>query len=149
MDFLMQILGSLFPAGLGAAIGTAIGWFFNRRLSKARNGGDVDAAYMDNIQNLRSDLLNSINENRKLYRAIARLDRTVARATTCRHWNDCPIRFELQKSGADGDNLPAPKRQPAKQKRVRAPTGTGTAQRSEDGVPDGDAECYTDRDGLQ
>ena len=61
----MQILGSLFPAGLGAAIGTAIGWFFNRRLSKARNGGDIDAAYMDNIQNLRPDLLNSINEFNK------------------------------------------------------------------------------------
>ena len=60
----MQILGSLFPAGLGAAIGTALGWFFNRRLSKARNSGDVDAAYMDNIQNLRSDLMSSINENR-------------------------------------------------------------------------------------
>lgn len=149
MDFLMQILGSLFPAGLGAAIGTAVGWFFNRRLSKARNGGDVDAAYMDNIQNLRSDLLNSINENRKLYRAIARLDRTVARATTCRHWNDCPIRFELQKSGADGDHLPAPKRQSAKRKTIRAPTGTGTAQYGEDRISDGDAECYTDRDGLQ
>ena len=102
MDYLMQILGNLFPAGLGAAIGTAIGWFFNRRLSKARNGGEVDAAYMDNIQNLRSDLMNSINENRKLYRAIARLDRTVARATSCRHWNDCPVRDELQKSGTDG-----------------------------------------------
>lgn len=144
----MQILGSLFPAGLGAAIGTAIGWFFNRRLSKARNGGDVDAAYMDNIQNLRSDLLNSINENRKLYRAIARLDRTVARATTCRHWNDCPIRDELQKSGSDGDNLPAPKRQPAKQKRVRAPTGTGTSQRSEDSVSGRNTEDDTDRDGI-
>lgn len=139
MDTLMQILGSLFPAGLGAAIGTAIGWFFNRRLSKARNGGDIDAAYMDNIQNLRSDLLNSINENRKLYRAVARLDRTVARATACRHWNDCPIRDELQKPGADGDNLPAPDRQSAKQKRVRAPTRAGTAQRGNHEVSDGAA----------
>lgn len=148
MDFLVQILGSLFPAGLGAAIGAAFGWFFNRRLSKARNGGDVDAAYMDNIQNLRSDLINSINENRKLYRAIARLDRTVARATTCRHWNDCPIRFELQKSGSDGDNLPAPKRQSAKQKRARAPTRTGTSQRSKDSISDRDTEDDTDRDGI-
>lgn len=139
MDFLMQILGSLFPAGLGAAIGTAFGWFFNRRLSKARNGGDIDAAYMDNIQNLRSDLLNSINENRKLYRAVARLDRTVARATACRHWNDCPIRGELQKSGADGDNFPAAERQPARQKRVRAPTGGRASQRGDHKVPDGAA----------
>ena len=46
MDTLMQILGSLFPAGLGAAIGTAIGWFFNRRLSKARNGGDLSLIHI-------------------------------------------------------------------------------------------------------
>lgn len=138
MDFLMQILGSLFPAGLGAAIGTAIGWFFNRRLSKARNGGDVDAAYMDNIQNLRSDLLNSINENRKLYRAVARLDRTLARATACRHWDDCPIRFELQKPGGDGDNNdPAPKRQPGKRKTIRSDLPSGGGQRSADDVADG------------
>ena len=149
MDYLMQILGNLFPAGLGAAIGTAIGWFFNRRLSKARNGGEVDAAYMDNIQNLRSDLMNSINENRKLYRAIARLDRTVARATSCRHWNDCPVRDELQKSGTDGDNLPSPKRQPGKQKRVRSPARTRTAEYGEDDVSDSDAELDTDRYGLQ
>ena len=101
----MQILGSLFPAGLGAAIGTALGWFFNRRLSKARNSGDVDAAYMDNIQNLRSDLMSSINENRKLYRAIARLDRTVARATACRHWNDCRSPGRLTRNSLVTDSL--------------------------------------------
>lgn len=135
MDNVMQILGSLFPAGLGAALGTAIGWFFNRRLAKARNGGDIDAAYMDNIQNLRSDLMNSINENRKLYRAIARLDRTVARATACRHWNDCPIRSELQKSGTIDPERPQ-RRQPAKQKRVRSPAGARSTQRGEDLLSD-------------
>lgn len=136
MDNLMQILGSLFPAGLGAALGTAIGWFFNRRLAKARNGGDIDAAYMDNIQNLRSDLMNSINENRKLYRAIARLDRTVARATACRHWNDCPIRSELQKPPGDAD-LPQPKRQSGKQRKaIRSPSATRSAQRGEDLLSD-------------
>lgn len=133
----MQILGSLFPAGLGAAIGTALGWFFNRRLSKARNSGDVDAAYMDNIQNLRSDLMSSINENRKLYRAIARLDRTVARATACRHWNDCPIRNELQKSGAIGTERVQPYGQPLGQKRVRSPAAARSAQRGEDEIPNG------------
>jgi hypothetical protein len=135
MDTLMQILGSLFPAGLGAAIGTAVGWFFNRRLSKARNGGDIDAAYMDNIQNLRSDLLNSINENRKLYRAIARLDRTVARATTCRHWNDCPVRDELQKSGQDDDH-PSSERQSAKRKTIRSDPPARSGQRGADEVTD-------------
>lgn len=142
MDFLMQILGNLFPAGLGAAVGTAVGWLFNRRLSKARNGGDVDAAYMDNIQNLRSDLLNAINENRKLYRAIARLDRTVARATSCRHWNDCPVHNELQKSGAD-DGIHPSKRQSAGRKRIRADTATRTAQRGADHLPDRDAGSDT------
>ena len=148
MDFLMQILGNLFPAGLGAAVGTAVGWLFNRRLSKARNGGDVDAAYMDNIQNLRSDLLNAINENRKLYRAIARLDRTVARATSCRHWNDCPVHNELQKSGTIDTEQPR-YRQPAGQKRVRSPSAARAAQRGEDGLSGETAELDTCGDGLQ
>lgn len=144
----MQILGSLFPAGLGAAIGTALGWFFNRRLSKARNSGDVDAAYMDNIQNLRSDLMSSINENRKLYRTIARLDRTVARATACRHWNDCPIRNELQKSGTIDTEQPR-YRQPARQKRVRSPSAARSSQCGEDGISDEDIDLDTCGDGLQ
>ena len=72
-------------------------------------------------------------------RAIARLDRTVARATACRHWNDCPIRIELQKPAEDTEQL-QPKKQLGKQKRVRSPARSRTAQYREDEISDGYAE---------
>ena len=98
--------------------------------------------------NLSGTLIDLQNENIKLYKAVRELNRTIQKASTCKHYADCPIRSELQKSGTiDTDRQRH--RQPAKQKRVRAPTGTGTAQYGEDRISDGDAECYTDRDGLQ
>lgn len=147
MDTLMQILGSIFPAGLGTAVGAVLGWLLNRRISKVRKVGDIDAAYMDNINQLREELIKIQDENRKLYRAIARLDRTVARATSCRHWDDCPIRNELQKSGTD-DHIQPVKRQSAQRKRIRADTRAGAAQRGEDSVSDIDAESDTGGDRL-
>ena len=128
----MQIFGLLSSTTVGAIFG----WIVNRRLSKARKGGDIDAAYLDNINMLREELIKIQDENRKLYRAIARLDRTVAKATSCRHWDDCPIRNELQKSGTD-DRLQPIKRQPAQRKRIRADTATRSPQYSED--------CFSDR----
>lgn len=139
MDVLWNILMYALPGGFLVQF---INWLRNRKLSKARQGGDIDAAYLDNINMLREELIKIQDENRKLYRAIARLDRTVARATSCRHWDDCPIRNELQKSGAD-DNIHPSKRQPAHRKRIRADTATGSAQRGADDVSDEDAGCDT------
>lgn len=60
----------------GGFLVQAINWYRNRKLSKARQGTDIDAAYLDNINMFREELIKIQNENRKLYRAIARLDRT-------------------------------------------------------------------------
>lgn len=143
----MQILGYIFPAGLGTALGATFGWFLNRRLSKARQGSDIDAAYLDNINMLRDELIKIQDENRKLYRAIARLDRTVAKATSCRHWDNCPIRNELQKSGQD-DSHPLSKRQPAKRKTIRSDPPARSGQRSEDEVADEPTGCIAGRRGV-
>ena len=102
MDVLWNIIMYAVPGGFAVQL---INWYRNRKLSKARQGGDIDAAYLDNINMLREELIKIQDENRKLYRAIARLDRTVARATACRHWNDCPIRIELQKPAEDTEQL--------------------------------------------
>lgn len=147
MDSLMQILGYIFPAGLGTALGATFGWFLNRRLSKVRQGSDIDAAYLDNINMLRDELIKIQDENRKLYRAIARLDRTVAKATSCRHWDNCPIRNELQKSGQD-DSHPLSKRQPAKRKTIRSDPPARSGQRSADEVADETTGCIAGRRGV-
>lgn len=148
METLTQIFGYLFPTGLGAAFGWMLNWYRNRKIFKAKQGTDIDTAYLDNINLLREELIKIQDENRKLYRAIARLDRTVAKATSCRHWDDCPIRNELQKSGHD-DNIQPVKRQSAGRKRIRADTRAGAAQRGENSVSDIDAESDTGGDGIQ
>ncbi len=137
MDVLWNIIMYAVPGGFAVQL---INWYRNRKLSKARQGGDIDAAYLDNINMLREELIKIQDENRKLYRAIARLDRTVARATACRHWNDCPIRIELQKPAEDAEQLQS-KRQLGKQKRVRSPARSRTTQHSEDEISDGYAEA--------
>lgn len=134
MDELWNILAA---AGSGGLLVQFFNWLRNRKLSKARQGSDIDTAYLDNINILREELIKIQDENRKLYRAIARLDRTVARATSCRHWDDCPIRNELQKSGSD-DSIHPSKRQSAGRKRIRADTATSTAQHGANEVPDED-----------
>ena len=98
-----QLIEILISALTGGSLVQLLNWWRERRLQRARSGADVDSAYMENIQNLRSDLMKSIDENRKLYRAIARLDRTLAKASACRYWEHCPVRIELQKSGKVGE----------------------------------------------
>lgn len=132
MSELWNILTSVVSGGLVVQV---INWYRNRKLSKARQGSDIDATYIDNINMLREELIKIQDENRKLYRAIARLDRTVAKATSCRHWDNCPIRNELQKSGTD-DNIQPHKRQPAKRKTIRSDPSSRSAQRGTDEVAD-------------
>lgn len=145
MNEFWNILASALSGGLAVQV---INWVRNRRLSKARQGGDIDATYIDNINMLREELIKIQDENRKLYRAIARLDRTVAKAVSCRHWDDCPVRGELQKSGSDGDYRPQPKRQCAKRKTIRSDPPARSGQRSEDGIADGPPGCAARRGGI-
>ena len=87
--------------------------------------------------NLSGTLIDLQNENIKLYKAVRELNRTIQRASTCRHYADCPIRGELQKSGTIGAERAQPKRQPLGQKRVRSPAAACSAQHGEDEIPDG------------
>lgn len=145
MDVLLNILTYALPPAFAVQL---LNWLRNRRLSKARNGGDIDAAYLDNINLLREELIKIQDENRKLYKVVARLDRTVARATACRHWNNCPIRNELQKSGTDRDSLPASKRQPAKRKTIRSDPPARGSERSADDLTDEPAGCIAEGGGI-
>ena len=120
----------------------------NRKLSKARQGSNIDTAYIENINMLREELVKIQDENRKLYKAIARLDRTVAKASACRYWDNCPIRDELQKSG-QADRVRQARRQPAKRPQGRNPPEAGAAEHGEDCLSDGLAEGDTGGDGIR
>lgn len=144
-DLIMQILQWLVPSGIA---GSLWAWLRHRENNKVIAAKERNDAYKEMYDNLSGTLIDLQNENIKLYKAVRELNRTIQRASTCKHYADCPIRSELQKSGTiDTDRQRH--RQTAKQKRVRAPTGTGTAQHGEDRISDRDTEYYTDRDGLQ
>lgn len=128
-DLIMQILQWLVPSGIA---GSLWAWLENNKVIAAKERND---AYKEMYDNLSGTLIDLQNENIKLYKAVRELNRTIQRASTCKHYADCPIRSELQKSGTIDPERPQ-RRQPAKQKRVRSPSGARSAQRGEDGFSD-------------
>lgn len=135
----MQILQWLVPSGIA---GSLWAWLRHRENNKVIAAKERNDAYKEMYDNLSGTLIDLQNENIKLYKAVRELNRTIQRASTCKHYADCPIRGELQKSGAD-DHIQPVKRQSAQRKRIRADTATRSAQRGEDGVSNEDAGCDT------
>ena len=146
MEQLMQILQWLLPSGIAGSFWAWMKWKENRKVIAAKERNDT---YKDMYDNLSGTLIDLQNENIKLYKAVRGLNRTIQKASTCKHYADCPIRGELQGSGAvDADRQQH--RQPAGRKKIRAPApATGAAQRSRNDVRDPDAELYSDRHGLR
>lgn len=86
---------------------TGLSWWLNKRLRQAKAAKETQDVYKTMYENLRTTILKFQDENQKLYRAVARLERAVTQATTCKHYDDCPIREQLQEhrnSGACGRN---------------------------------------------
>ena len=77
------------------------GWWLNRKLRRAKSAKEMQDVYKTMYENLESTILKFQDENRKLYRAVARLEKAVTRATTCPHYADCPIRDELHEQQAN------------------------------------------------
>ena len=116
METIMQILQWLVPSGIA---GSLWAWLRHRENSKVIAAKERNDAYKEMYDNLSGTLIELQNENIKLNKAVRELNRTIRKASTCRHYNDCPIRIELQKSGGIDADQPS-YRQPARQKRVRS-----------------------------
>lgn len=144
-ELITQILQWVVPSGF---IGSLWVWLRHRENRKVLAAKERSDAYKEMYDNLSGTLIDLQNENLKLYKAVRELNRTIQKASTCKHYADCPIRSELQKSGQI-DTERTQRRQPAKQKRVRAPTGADTAQRSADEISDEGIGCDTGGYGLQ
>ena len=145
METIMQILQWLVPSGIA---GSLWAWLRHRENSKVIAAKERNDAYKEMYDNLSGTLIELQNENIKLNKAVRELNRTIRKASTCRHYNDCPIRIELQKSGGFDAAQPA-YRQPARQKRVRSPSAARSSQCGEDGISDEDIDLDTCGDGLQ
>lgn len=137
-DLIMQILQWLVPSGIA---GSLWAWLRHRENNKVLAAKERNDAYKEMYDNLSGTLIDLQNENIKLYKAVRELNRTIQKASTCKHYADCPIRTELQKSGQI-DTERTQRRQPAKRKTIRSPARTRSSRSGDDEIPDG----YADED---
>lgn len=131
-ELITQILQWLLPSGF---IGSLWVWLRHKENRKVLAAKERSDAYKEMYDNLSGTLIDLQNENIKLYKAVRELNRTIQKASTCKHYADCPIRDELQKSGTI-DTEPRQRRQPTRGQRIRADTTTRSAQRGEDSFSD-------------
>lgn len=125
METIRQIIEMLFPAG----IGTAIGWLLSRKVYFAKNEAQIHDIYKKMYDDVATTLKTMQDENKKLYKAIARLERAVNRATSCRLWPECPIASELQEQQAPaGDTVDANKRQCSSKRNARDSAGNSSGE---------------------
>lgn len=132
-DVFMQILQWLVPVGSAGAVVT---WLARRDTRKDRAVKEKNDIYKEMYDNISGTLIELQNENKKLYRAISRLERAIGKAAACRYFAGCPMRSELQErtDGTVGHDI-RPVRQPAKRKEGRnvaagggGPGGKGQAE---------------------
>ena len=129
-DALLNFLMYALPSGFLVQL---LNWWLSRRKRKVQDMGDIDGLYIENINKLREELIKTQDENRKVYRdigrlerAVSKLERAISKATTCRHFDDCPIRNELPEQTGDGTDY-RPVRQHGKRENNRHPPRNGTA----------------------
>lgn len=107
METILQILQWAIPSG---GIGTAIGWFWNRRVSQARSTKEVHDTFkqmyedvsvlLPKIQNTNHELNEKINElqerETRLTRALNRMSRAIEAIPLCDYHSQCPVLSELR-----------------------------------------------------
>lgn len=137
---IMQILLWFAPSGALWA------WLKHRENRKVLAAKERNDTYKEMYDNLSGTLIDLQNENIKLYKAVRGLNRTIQRASTCKHYADCPIRSELQKSERI-DTEPR-HRQPGGRKKIRGDPGSRSSEPG--GADDTDREIgpAADRRGL-
>jgi hypothetical protein len=89
---LIDIAQWLIPSG---GLGAALAWLFSRTLRQIRTTREVHDTYKQLYENIQETLVDLQDENKKLYRAVSKLERAISRAAACRYYADCPIGREL------------------------------------------------------
>lgn len=143
-ETLSALLQWLIPAG---GLGSVIVWLTSKNLRSARTAKEVHETYKLLYENIRNTLIELQDENKKMYKAVARLERAVNRASMCRYYDHCPVRVELQKPG-NGERIHQARRQPAKRPSARDEPCARTDECGKERLSDGTTEDHTGGDGL-
>ena len=115
METILQILEWIVPAG---GVGTAAGWFWNRKVSQAKSKKEVHDTFRQmyedvsvallSLQKKYDELSERFNESKdneaRFIRAANRLSRAIEAIPLCAYHSQCPVLVELQdvKNGGDG-----------------------------------------------
>jgi hypothetical protein len=111
-ETLITLLTWLIPSG---GVGAVAAWLTSRKLRTVRTDKEIHDTYKIMYDDVQQTLVAIRKENRELYDAqnnqreeneklriaIESLERTIAQAANCRHWDVCPIRHELPERKAD------------------------------------------------
>jgi hypothetical protein len=108
MATLIDIAQWLIPSG---GLGAALVWFFSKTLRQIRTTREVHDTYKQLYENIQGTLVDLQDENKKLYRAVSKLERAISRASSCRYYANCPIGHELWREREVDAKPPRSKRQ--------------------------------------
>lgn len=97
-ETMLAVLHWLIPSG---GVGAIVVWLTNKRIRKVRTEKEVHETYKVLYENIQQTLIDLQDENKKLYARLSRLERSVTKSFSCRHYDVCPVRRELQKYGAE------------------------------------------------
>ena len=82
----------LLPTG---GLGGLFFYITSKRKRDAIVNKEVHDTYKKMYEDVHGTLIEIQDENKKLYKAVTRLEKAIARASTCRYYDSCPINAEL------------------------------------------------------
>lgn len=110
-ETLTNILQWLIPSG---ALGTVVVWLTNKTIRNLRTVKEIHDTYKVMYEDLHNTMLEIQGDNKKLQRAVGRLERAVSKVSSCRYYPNCPVNIELQQQATEQPKVRGRSRQRAK-----------------------------------
>ncbi|GHV10295.1 hypothetical protein FACS1894162_3630 [Bacteroidia bacterium] len=102
-----------------------------------RESKEIHDTYKKMYEDTSNTLLKIESENGKLRKVVARLERAISRATTCRYFDVCPIGDELQKQSDRDEPRTERKVRNTGQRQRDSPANNETNRNPADKISDG------------
>ena len=127
---------NIFEFLTSGAVCSAITWLVSKTIRTVRRSKEVHDTYKSMYEDLHGTIIEVQNDNKRLYKAVSKLERTIAKATSCRHYDNCPMRSELQDKQDDNRDIHSRIRQPNRNKKENKDDRSDTASEGKP-VPSG------------
>jgi hypothetical protein len=88
MENFVSILEWILPAG---GLGAFLTWLTNKTLRNIRTTKEVHDAYKQMYDDVKRTLIDILDENNKLRKAVSKLERAISKAGSCRYADSCPV----------------------------------------------------------